>query len=153
MIMRRILLVLAALIIGLGSVSAKKRKEVKNDLVGVWQQVNTSPYTKGQYRPILKIIDKDGTFSTMFIYQNQMLGRVTQKGTFKVQNDSVYTETIKQHMFPHIVGDKVTIKFRFADKKNAPPSDPEFAKDILIMELSNGAREMWVRISDREIAK
>ena len=42
---------------------------------------------------------------------------------------------------------------RFADKKNAPPSDPEFAKDILLLELSNGAREMWVRISDREIAK
>lgn len=144
---------MVALLISIGNVSAKKRKEVKNDLVGVWQQVSITPYTTGKYRPILKIIDKDGTFCTMFIYQNQMLGRVTQKGTFKVQNDSVYTETIKQHMFPHIVGNKVTIKFRFADEKNAPPSDPEFAKDILMLELSNGAREMWVRISDREIAK
>lgn len=151
--MKRVLLVLVALIIGLGSVSAKKRKEVKSDLVGVWQQVNISPYAKGQYSPILKIIDKDGTFCTMFIYQNQTMGRVTQKGTFKVQNDSIYTETIKQHMFPHVIGDKVTIKFRFADKKDAPLSDPEFAKDILMLELSNGAREMWVRISDRGIAK
>ena len=47
---------MAALLIGIGSVSAKKRKEVKNDLVGVWQQVSVTPYAKGQYRPILKIV-------------------------------------------------------------------------------------------------
>ena len=47
---------MAALLIGIGSVSAKKRKEVKNDLVGVWQQVSATPYAKGQYRPILKIV-------------------------------------------------------------------------------------------------
>ena len=54
--MKRVLFVLAALLIGIGSVSAKKRKEVKNDLVGVWQQVSVTPYAKGQYRPILKIV-------------------------------------------------------------------------------------------------
>lgn len=155
MIMKRVLLVMAALLIGFGSVSAKKRKEVKSDLVGVWQQVNVSPYGKDKslYRPILKVINKDGTFSTMFIYTNQMQGRVTQKGVFKVLNDSVYTETIKQHMMPNIVGNTVTIKFRFAHEHATLPSNPEMAKDILILELSNGAREMWVRISEKAIAK
>jgi len=50
-IMRRILLVLVALFIGFGSVSAKKRKEVKSDLVGVWQQAGTmdGKLKQGQY--------------------------------------------------------------------------------------------------------
>ncbi|MBO5680055.1 MAG: hypothetical protein J6S11_08860 [Bacteroidaceae bacterium] len=44
--MKRVLFVLAALLIGIGNVSAKKRKEVKNDLVGVWQQVSTGPSSR-----------------------------------------------------------------------------------------------------------
>lgn len=147
MIMRRILLVLVALFIGFGSVSAKKRKEVKSDLVGVWQQAGTMD-GKLQARPILKIIDADGTFSTMFVYSGNSSGRMTQLGTYKIMNDSIYKETITNHFIRNQEGTTVPIKYRFADD----------AKEVLILEFENGAgksvfSEMWLRISAKAIAK
>lgn len=147
MIMRRILLVLAALFIGFGSVSAKKRKEVKSDLVGVWQQAGTMD-GKLQARPILKIIDADGTFSTMVVYSGNSSGKMTQLGTYKIMNDSIYKETITNHLIRSHEGTTVPIKYRFADD----------GKEVLILEFENGAgksvfREMWLRISAKAIAK
>lgn len=147
MIMRRILLVLVALIIGLGSVSAKMRKEVKSDLVGVWQQAGTMD-GKLQARPILKIIDADGTFSTMFVYSGNTSGRMTQLGTYKIMNDSIYKETITNHFIRSQEGMTVPIKYRFADD----------GKEVLILEFENGAgksvfSEMWLRISAKAIVK
>lgn len=145
--MKRILLVLTALLIGLGSVSAKKRKEVKSDLIGVWQQAGTVD-GKLQARPILKIIDADGTFSTMFVYSGNSSGRMTQIGTYKIMNDSIYKETITNHFIRSQEGMTVPIKYRFADD----------GKEVLILEFENGAgkavfREMWLRISAKGIAK
>ncbi|MBQ2434927.1 MAG: DUF4488 domain-containing protein [Bacteroidaceae bacterium] len=145
--MRRILLVLVALFIGFGSVSAKKRKEVKSDLVGVWQQAGTMD-GKLQARPILKIIDADGTFSTMFVYSGNSSGRMTQIGTYKIMNDSIYKETITNHFIRSQEGTTVPIKYRFADD----------AKEVLILEFENGAgksvfSEMWLRISAKAIVK
>lgn len=145
--MKRVLLVLAALLIGLGSVSAKKRKEVKNDLVGVWQQAGTKD-GKLQARPILKIIDADGTFSTMFVYSDNTSGRMTQLGTYKIMNDSIYEETITNHFIRSQEGVTVPIKYRFVDD----------SKEVLILEFENGVgkavfREMWLRISAKAIAK
>ena len=145
--MKRILLVLTALLIGLGSVSAKKRKEVKSDLVGVWQQAGTMD-GKLQARPILKIIDADGTFSTMVVYSGNSSGKMTQLGTYKIMNDSIYKETITNHFIRSQEGTTVPIKYRFADD----------AKEVLILEFENGAgksvfSEMWLRISAKGIAK
>ena len=145
--MRRVLLVLTALLIGFGSVSAKKRKAVKSDLVGVWQQAGTMD-GKLQARPILKIIDADGTFSTMFVYSGNTSGRMTQLGTYKIMNDSIYKETITNHFIRSQEGMTVPIKYRFADD----------AKEVLILEFENGAgkavfREMWLRISAKAIVK
>ena len=145
--MKRFLLVLTALLIGLGSVSAKKRKEVKSDLIGVWQQAGTVD-GKLQARPILKIIDADGTFSTMFVYNGNSSGRMTQLGTYKIMNDSIYKETITNHFIRSQEGMTVPIKYRFADD----------GKVVLILEFENGAgksvfREMWLRISAKGIAK
>ena len=150
MIMKRVLLVMAALLIGFGSVSAKSRKEVKKDLVGIWQQVNTNPKASKFYLPVLKVIYKDGTFATMFTYSDHGMGKVTQKGTFKVVNDSVYTETVKQHLLaPQVIGETYTIKFRFTGGQEA--SGSEGSKDIIALEFENGLRELWVRISDKEL--
>ena len=145
--MRRVLLVLTALLIGFGSVSAKKRKAVKSDLVGVWQQAGTMD-GKLQARPILKIIDADGTFSTMFVYSGNSSGRMTQLGTYKIMNDSIYKETITNHFIRSQEGTTVPIKYRFADD----------AKEVLILEFENGVgksvfSEMWLRISAKGIAK
>ena len=145
--MRRVLLVLTALLIGFGSVSAKKRKEVKSDLIGVWQQAGTMD-GKLQARPILKIIDADGTFSTMFVYSGNTSGRMTQLGTYKIMNDSIYKETITNHFIRSQEGTTVPIKYRFADD----------AKEVLILEFENGAgksvfSEMWLRISAKAIVK
>ena len=145
--MRRVLLVLTALLIGFGSVSAKKRKAVKSDLVGVWQQAGAMD-GKLQARPILKIIDADGTFSTMFVYNGNSSGRMTQLGTYKIMNDSIYKETITNHFIRSQEGMTVPIKYRFADD----------GKVVLILEFENGAgksvfREMWLRISAKGIAK
>lgn len=144
--MKRVLLVMAALLIGFGSVGAK-RKEVKSDLVGVWQQAGTVD-GKLKTNPVLKIIDADGTFSTMFVYNAQMSGRMTQKGTYKIYSDSLYKETITNHFIRSQEGMTVPIKYRFADD----------AKEVLILEFENGAgkaviREMWLRISDKHIVK
>ena len=147
--MKRVLLVMAALIIGWGGVSAKSKKEVKKDLVGIWQQVNTSPKAKEFYYPVLKIIDKDGTFSTMFTHSDYGMGKVTQIGTFKVLNDSVYTETVKRHLLaPDVIGETYIIKFRFSSDSS---SEGETSKDIIALEFEDGYREVWVRISDKEL--
>ena len=100
--MKRICLIMAALLIGLGSVSAKKSKEVKSDLVGIWQQVRNISKVDGKvnivFSPVLKMIEKDGSFSTMFVNSPQSAGTITQRGTYAVQNDSLYQETIKEHL-------------------------------------------------------
>ena len=103
--MKRFCFVVMALLVGLSSVSAKKRKEVNSDLVGIWQQVGKMGSEDGKmtiaYNPVLKIIEKDGTFSTMFVFSQQSAGSITQKGTFEITNDSIYTETIQEH-FTHL---------------------------------------------------
>ena len=103
-IMKRICLIMAALLVGLSSMSAKKTKETKSDLVGIWQQVRNIEHGDGKvnivFNPVLKIIEKDGTFSTMFVNSPQSAGTITQKGTFAVQNDSLYSETVKAHFMP-----------------------------------------------------
>lgn len=147
--MKRVLLVMAALIIGLGSVSAKSKKEIKKDLVGIWQQVNTNPKAKEFCYPVLKIINKDGTFSTMFTHSDYGMGKVTQKGTYKVLKDGVYTETVKQHLLaPNVIGETYVIKFRFSEDSS---SDEKVSKDIIALEFEDGYREVWVRISDKEL--
>ena len=77
--MKRICLIMAALLIGLGNVSARKSKEVKSDLVGIWQQVRNINKADGKvnivFNPVLKIIEKDGVFSTMFVNSPQSAGK------------------------------------------------------------------------------
>ena len=150
--MKRICLIMAALLIGLGSVSAKKSKEVKSDLVGIWQQVRNISKVDGKvnivFSPVLKMIEKDGSFSTMFVNSPQSAGTITQRGTYAVQNDSLYQETIKEHFMPEKIGAIVPIKYYFTDSE----------KDVLIIEyMSDNAtdmmHEMWVRISDKHIKK
>ena len=150
--MKRICLIMAALLIGLGSVSAKKSKEVKSDLVGIWQQVRNISKVDGKvnivFSPVLKMIEKDGSFSTMFVNSPQSAGTITQRGTYAVQNDSLYQETIKEHFMPEKIGAVVPIKYYFTDSE----------KDVLIIEYmgDNGTdmmHEMWVRISDKHIKK
>ena len=143
---------MAALLIGLGSVSAKKSKEVKSDLVGIWQQVRNISKVDGKvnivFSPVLKMIEKDGSFSTMFVNSPQSAGTITQRGTYAIQNDSLYQETIKEHFMPEKIGAIVPIKYYFTDSE----------KDVLIIEYmgDNGTdmmHEMWVRISDKHIKK
>ena len=143
---------MVALLVGMGSVSAKKSKEVKSDLVGIWQQVRNIEHEDGKmnlvFNPVLKIIEKDGAFSTMFVNSPQSAGTITQKGTFAVQNDSLYSETVKAHFMPEKIGITLPIKYHFTDKE----------KDVLILEFENNGgnvvmREMWVRISDKYIRK
>ena len=150
--MKRICLIMAALLIGLGSVSAKKSKEVKSDLVGIWQQVRNISKVDGKvnivFSPVLKMIEKDGSFSTMFVNSPQSAGTITQRGAYAVQNDSLYQETIKEHFMPEKIGAIVPIKYYFTDSE----------KDVLIIEyMSDNAtdmmHEMWVRISDKHIKK
>ena len=150
--MKRICLIMAALLIGLGSVSAKKSKEVKSDLVGIWQQVRNISKVDGKvnivFSPVLKMIEKDGSFSTMFVNSPQSAGTITQRGTYAVQNDSLYQETIKEHFMPEKIGAIVPIKYYFTDSE----------KDVLIIEYMNDnatdmMHEMWVRISDKHIKK
>ena len=150
--MKRICLIMAALLIGLGSVSAKKSKEVKSDLVGIWQQVRNISKVDGKvnivFSPVLKMIEKDGSFSTMFVNSPQSAGTITQRGTYAVQNDSLYQETIKEHFMPEKIGAVVPIKYYFTDSE----------KDVLIIEYMNDnatdmMHEMWVRISDKHIKK
>ena len=153
--MKRVLLVMAALLIGFGSVSAKKRKEVKSDLVGVWQQVNVHSKGSDVHLPILKMLHKDGTFTTMILWdaKNEQMGQITQTGVFNVQSDSVYTEKIEKHLNPKVVGSTVTVKYRFAHDHAVPASMKEMTKDILVLEFENGMREIWTRISDTRLAK
>ena len=150
--MKRICLIMAALLVGLSSMSAKKTKETKSDLVGIWQQVRNIEHGDGKvnivFNPVLKIIEKDGTFSTMFVNSPQSAGTITQRGTFTVKNDSLYSETVKAHFMPEKIGITLPIKYHFTDKE----------KDVLILEFeNNGAnvvmREMWIRISDKHIRK
>lgn len=150
--MKRICLIVVALIVGLGSMSAKKTKEVKSDLVGIWQQVRSIDHVDDNvnivFGPVLKIMEKDGTFLTMFVNSPQSAGTITQRGTFAVQNDSLYSETVKAHFMPEKIGLTLPIKYHFTDKE----------KDVLILEFENNdgsvvLREMWVRISDKYIKK
>ena len=150
--MKRICLIMAALLIGLGNVNARKSKEVKSDLVGIWQQVRNINKADGKvnivFNPVLKIIEKDGVFSTMFVNSPQSAGTITQKGTFMVKNDSLYQETINEHFMAEKIGAVVPIKYYFTDSE----------KDVLILEYVNEGttdviHEMWVRISDKHIKK
>ena len=143
---------MAALLVGLSGLSAKKTKEVKSDLVGIWQQVRNINKVDGKvnivFNPVLKIIEKNGVFSTMFVNIPQSAGTITQKGTFVVQNDSLYKETINEHFMAEKIGAIVPIKYYFTDSE----------KDVLILEYVNEdttdvIHEMWVRISDKHIKK
>lgn len=150
--MKRFCLVVMALLVGLSSVSAKKRKEVNSDLVGIWQQVGKMGSEDGKmtiaYNPVLKIIEKDGTFSTMFVFSQQSAGSITQKGTFEITNDSIYTETIQEHFIHEIEGASVMIKYHFADVE----------KEVMMLEFEDirtqaMMHELWIRISDRRLRK
>ena len=150
--MKRLCFIMMALLIGLSSVGAKKRREIKSDLVGIWQQVGKMSNEDGKmtiaYNPVLKLIDKDGTFSTMFVFSQQTVGSITQKGTYEITNDSIYTETIREHFIHDIEGSSVTIKYHFAD--------PE--KEVLMLEFEDSRtkslmHELWIRISDRRLRK
>lgn len=73
---------------------------------------------------------------------------MTQIGTYKIMNDSIYKETITNHFIRSQEGTTVPIKYRFADD----------GKEVLILEFENGAgksvfSEMWLRISAKGIAK
>ena len=150
--MKRFCFIMLALLMGLSSVSAQKRKKVKSDLVGIWQQVGKMGHKDGKitiaYNPVLKIIDKDGTFSTMFVFSQQSAGSITQRGTYEIQNDSLYTETIREHFIRDVEGSSVPIKYHFSDDE----------KEVLMLEFEDSRtkavmHELWIRISDKRIRK
>ena len=151
-IMRKFYLIMAVLFIGASSVTAKKRNDVKSEIVGVWQQAYQKKKADGTIglalSPILKIITAEGTFCTMFVYSEGPVGEITQKGVYKVLNDSTWRETVKEHLIRDVEGSSVELKYRFLDPN----------KELMSVEFENGkakvvAREFWVRISDRKIRK
>ena len=136
--MKRTLLIITALLIGLGSVNARKEKEIKSDLVGIWQ---LATLVDGELRflPNIKIINKDGTFSSMSTYTNQNVGQVYQKGRFAVLNDSIYREVVTEHYDSSRIGMEKTIRYALDEKKT-----------LLFLDFVV-SRESWVRISDKDI--
>ena len=136
--MKRLLLAITALLISFGCVWAKQKREIRSDLVGVWQLVNV---VDGQWKfmPILKMINPNGTFSTMRTFSAQGGGGVYQEGTFKILNDSVYEECIERHLVREEEGKTYPIKYRLEEDKR-----------LLLLKM-NGGGEGWMRVSDKDL--
>lgn len=89
-------------------------------LVGVWQQVQKSPADGHTMRlPVWKVMQADGSFCTFLIANPQGQSIITNEGSFKVENDSVFIEHITGSVTdPGLIGkdNHLTFKFEGNDK-------------------------------------
>ncbi len=112
-----------------------------NDLVGVWQQVQTSK-TDGHVMqlPVWKVMQADGSFCAFLIANQQGQSIITNQGRYSVENDSVLTEHIEGSITdPELVGKGNRIAYRFEGKDKLHIS-------YRMPGASHDGHEDWVRV-------
>ena len=125
--------------------SANSKKNVAaSPIIGIWQlcSVTTDSLGKRQINlfPAIKMINEDNTYSSMFIYGKNSVGRVCQKGHFRIVDDKTFHEEIATHMNKRLEGTISVMKFSFIDNE----------KNIMKIEYKNqnlpGVQtEYWLR--------
>lgn len=146
--MKKLFFVSIALILGIGTLNAKKKKE-NNPLVGVWQLcTQTSNRVIGV--PIFKIVNADGTYMAITggnrivgAYTIETQTAISQQGRYEIKNDSIYHEQIDKHYLSRDMENTTTVlKYSFSDSK----------KNILLQEFTNEitgikVKELWRRVT------
>lgn len=123
-------------------------------LVGMWQQTNIVKLNDGREFlnriPMYKLISPDGTYTGIMDYvitvpedvnlpSNMPMQThctvVAQKGTYEIENDSVYHEFITEHYLNKaLVVTTSKLKYKFCDD----------AKNLLRIEYYNESLEQWI---------
>ena len=137
--MKKTFFLLAALLPA--ALCATSSHDNATDLIGVWQQVQTSK-TDGHLMqlPVWKVMQKDGTFCTFLIANEHGQSVITNQGRFTVVNDSTVTEHINGSITdPELVGkeNRITYHFDGKDKIHVSYRMPGATRD---------GQEDWVRV-------
>lgn len=125
-----------------------------HSIVGLWQQTNVVKLNDGREflnrLPVYKLINNDGTYvgildyvttvsdddalpSNMPLQTNSTV--IAQKGTYEIENDSVYTEFITDHYLNKaLVVTTSKLKYKFCDSE----------KNLLRIEYYNESLEQWI---------
>lgn len=111
---KRIILACAACVLII--LSFNVRKQIKpNPFIGTWQQ---SSFTTGgrnsvsEVQAFLKVFREDGSFQGYLISPRRSVQ--TMGGSYKIINDSTYTETIATALYKPVVGKTHTIIYKMA---------------------------------------
>lgn len=112
-------LTLVALLFSLGlGVAAQKPKNMKQQIVGLWQQIIPQK-EKTIYLPFFKQISKDRKFYTFIVSGEKSATLKTNVGSYRFTNDSTLVEKIDMsRMDLSIVGKRSRIKVAFHPQSN-----------------------------------
>lgn len=149
--MKNLFLILVSAIISIGNTFAQGPIE-QHPLVGMWQYATTLKTKDGRdmldRKPIYKIINNDNTYSVIFsvadvpeeeksnvrfaLMESTILGL---KGTYEIENDSVYTEFVTNHyMNKSLTATTTKMNYRFCDSE----------KNILRINCYNESLNQWI---------
>ncbi|MBR5476491.1 MAG: DUF4488 domain-containing protein [Bacteroidaceae bacterium] len=123
-------------------------------IVGLWQQTNVVKLNDGREflnrLPVYKLVNNDGTYvgildyvttispddalpSNMPMQTNSTV--IAQKGTYEIENDSVYNEFITDHYLNKaLVITTSKLKYKFCDSQ----------KNLLRIEYYNESLQQWI---------
>lgn len=120
--MRKQFILLSFLLSGLMPAKAQQ-SEQKAPFTGVWQLFRPQRSADGsmtlQFQPSWKIYNADGSFITFMWppYEGRFEAFITNKGDYKLKNDSLYTEDIKvATMNPQAVGTQNQLDFHLVSE-------------------------------------
>lgn len=118
--MKRIKILCAGFI--LGACAVLHAQKINHPLVGVWQQLALQK-TEGDKLfysqvPVWKVYQQDGAYSVFMIASQSGFSIKTAEGTYTIDNDSTYTEFIRDSgANPDIQGKNNALKYSIAQNK------------------------------------
>lgn len=149
--MNRIVSYLILFVICLGTASAQVIDK-QHSLVGIWQYTNTIKLDDGREvldrKPIYKIINADNTYQTMAytvtelpeelnipnkLYTQIQSTVIIQKGTYEIENDSIYNEFITEHIDKSMTVSASQLRYKYMYDK----------QDLLRIEYFNENLQKW----------
>lgn len=128
-----------------GACALLQAQSLAHPLTGIWQQLERQQTENNDIKlyamPVWKLIQTDGNFSLIVIPPKTNASFKTTEGTYTIDTDSTYTETIRKSAInPSIEGTKTNLKYKLFDDEML----------IISYKLANSkkeGREIWKRVS------
>ena len=141
--MKRIFLITTCIAVFFG-ITGLQAQPIQNKLIGVWQMCYPS-IVNGQnqmvFMPIWKNISDDGTFCTFMWKNGRNSAVITNRGSYRVDTDSLYTEFVAEtSTAPRIEQRENHISFSFL-------TDDLLEISYRMPGATTDGRELWKRVN------